>query len=131
LFNAYTRNNFSRPGASQKLERGTEPINSNIEITPPKMQCSASEAVMRGLLSASSALTRLETKGFRMNPFRIISRMAVTLVNNIQIPMSDLGIMRTMKNIFRKPKTTTKILLSSEKTPRVKEREYPDEANLN
>jgi hypothetical protein len=56
--------------------------------------------------------------------------MAVTLVNNIQIPISDFGMILTRKKMFRKPKTTTKILLRSEKTPREKEREYPDEANF-
>jgi hypothetical protein len=36
----------------------------------------------------------------------------------------------TRKKTFRKPKTTTNILLSSEKTPLEKERENPEEANF-
>jgi hypothetical protein len=129
LLTAYTKKSFSNPGAFQNLESGTDPNKSKSEITPPRMQCSVSEAVIRGVFSPSSALPRLEINGFRMKPLRIISRIAVTLVNNIQIPISDLGITLTRKKMFRKPKNTTNILLSSEKTPLEKEREYPDEAN--
>ena len=130
LLTAYTKNNFSRLGAFQNPAREAEPINNKIEITPPNMQCKASEAVIRFFFSPSSALARFEIKGLRINPFLIISRMAVTLVNNIQIPISVLGMMRTRKNTFRKPKTTKTILLSNEKTPCEKEREYLDELNF-
>jgi len=53
-----------------------------------------------------------------MKPFLSISRIAVTLVNNTQIPSSVFVIMRAMKNTFRKPKKTTAIRSSKENAPR-------------
>src|SRR5687767_15154833 len=101
-----------------------------MEIKTRKIQCSARDEVMTDGLSFSSAPTSKVMKGLRINPFRIISRMAVTLVNNTQIPISDLGIMRTMKKRFRKPKNTTEILFSKENAPFENQREYAIEANV-
>jgi len=92
------------------------------------MQCSTSEEVITDARSFSSALTSNVTKGFRINPFRIVSRIAVTLVNNTQIPMADLGIIRTMKNKFKKPKSTTVTRFINEYAPLESQREYAIEA---
>jgi hypothetical protein len=92
------------------------------------MQWSISEEVITDARSLSSALTSKVTNGLRMKPLRIVSRIAVTLVNNTQIPITDLGIIRTMKNKFRKPKNTTVILFINENAPVESQREYACEA---
>src|SRR5688572_6035840 len=124
LFREYNKNSLSSPGASQKLASGKAPNKSKMETTAPNMQCKANEAVTTDFLSLSSAVTRWATNGFRIKPLRTISRMAVTLVNSTQMPISDFGIIRTMKKMFRKPKKTTAIRFNNENAPLDSQREY-------
>lgn len=56
--------------------------------------------------------------------------IAVTLVNNTQTPISDLDSILTRKKRFKKPKVTTEILLASENTPWLTQREDGIEANV-
>jgi hypothetical protein len=95
-----------------------------------KTTWSASDVEITVFLSLSSALTTCVMNGLRMNPCRIVSRIAVTLVNRTQIPISDLGIIRTIKKILRKPKNKTLILFNKENAPFENQREYACEANV-
>ena len=117
LLMAYMKKSWASSGAFQKLARGIAPPIITKVITSESARWRIKDAVRILFFSSPSALTRCVIKGLRINPTRIISRMAATLVKRTQIPMSAFDIIRAMKNTFRNPKNTMDILSRSEYAP--------------